>query len=295
MHVLAILGPRSRPHDLALFQKQLPDLKVLNTPEEGTVRDALATADVALIFGGDGTLHRHLNLLVAARSKVLLVPSGSGNDFAAVNGIRSARDAARLFADFLQGQAQLRQPDLGLVTTADGQSRYFSCCANVGLDADATRRANTYPDWLKASAGYLLGGLAAILAYQPQRLTVTRGEETMLDEAAWFAAVTNTPTYGGGLPIAPQASIWDGELDVTCLRKTPRWNVIRHYPRILSGTHVRLAEIHTFRATHVTISTVSPMPVYSDGDFVGSTPCEISLACRTISLISQHQDPIVPK
>jgi diacylglycerol kinase (ATP) len=287
MNVLAILGPRSRPQHLALFQKQFSDLIVLDTPDESTVSHALRAADLALIFGGDGTLHRHLNLLVDASKPVLLVPSGSGNDFATVHGIRSAADASRLFAAFLAGSAQTRDADLGLLTTADGQSRYFSCCANVGVDADATRRANTYPAWLKASAGYLLGGLAAILTYRPQRLTVTRGQEVMLDEDAWFVAVTNTPIYGGGLPIAPQASIWDGELDVTCLRQTSRWNVIRHYPKILNGTHVRLPEIKSFRATAIQIATASPSSVYSDGDYVGMTPCTVTLAPGALRVITR--------
>ncbi len=285
MIALALLGPRSRISDVALFQQQFPALKILETPDAATVRDHLDGADLALVFGGDGTLHRHLNPVVEAHTTVLPVPSGSGNDFAVVNGIRSPADAAQLFAGFLQGSALPRQSDLGLLTTADGQSRYFSCCANVGVDADATRRANTYPAWLKATGGYLLGGLGAILSYQPQRLTVTRGAETMLDENGWFAAVTNTPIYGGGLPIAPQASIWDGELDVTCLRQTSRWNVVRHYPKILSGTHVRLPVIKSFRAQQLRIETATPQPIYSDGDFVGSTPCEVSVAPRALTVL----------
>lgn len=290
MTALAILGPRSRPRDVALFQQQCLGLKVLSTPDEATVKEALAHADVVLIFGGDGTLHRHLNALVEARKPVLLVPSGSGNDFAVVNGIRSAADASQLFARFLQGNAHIRSADLGLLTTADGRAQYFSCCANVGVDADATRRANTYPVWLKASVGYLLGGLAAILTYQPQRLIVTRGlgsieKETMLDECGWFAAVTNTPIYGGGLKIAPQGSIWDSELDVTCVRETPRWNVIRHYPKIINGTHVHIPEIKAFRATHVRIETAIPQPVYSDGDYAGSTPCNASIAPRALPVV----------
>jgi diacylglycerol kinase (ATP) len=287
MTVIAILGPRSRPGDVALFQQQFPDLKILAMPASTEVEQNLSDTDLALIFGGDGTLHRHLNALVAAKVATLPVPSGSGNDFAVVNGIRSAADAAQLFADFLTGRIQPRPSDLGLLNTAEGRPLYFSCCANVGLDADATRRANTMPTWLKVRSGYLLGGLGAILSYEPQRLTVTRGPETMLDERGWFCAVSNTPIYGGGLPIAPQASIWDGELDVTCVRETPRWNLIRHYPKILNGTHIHIPEIKAFRAKQLRIETSTPQPVYSDGDFVGLTPCEITVVPRVLPVITR--------
>jgi diacylglycerol kinase (ATP) len=287
MRILAILGPRSRPGDVALFQQQFPDLKILATPASTLVEDNLAATDLALIFGGDGTLHRHLNALVAAKSAVLPVPSGSGNDFAVVNGIQSANTASELFVAFLQGNIQPRSADLGLLTAAEGLPRYFSCCANVGLDADATRRANAMPAWLKARSGYLLGGLGAILGYEPQRLTVSRGNEVMLDERGWFCAVSNTPIYGGGLPIAPQASIWDGELDVTCVRETLRWNLIRHYPKILNGTHVNIPEIKAFRAKQLRIVTAAPQPVFSDGDFVGSTPCDIAIAPGALRVLTR--------
>ncbi len=287
MTILAILGPRSRPGDVALFRQPFPALKLLETPDAATVEANLEHADLALIFGGDGTLHRHLNALVEAKTTTLVVPSGSGNDFAVVNGIRRAPDAAQLFAEFLQGNAQPHEADLGIVRTADGQSRHFSCCANVGLDADATRRANALPAWIKARSGYLLGGLGAVINYQPRKLTVLRGGEIMLAEKGWFVAVSNTPIYGGGLPIAPHASIWDGELDITCLRETPRWNIIRHYPKILSGTHVQLPVVKTFRAQQLRMETETPQPVYSDGDFIGATPCDVTVAPGALRVLTR--------
>lgn len=286
MKALAILGPRSRKEHLTLFQ-QLADVRVLSTPVPQEVEGALAEADLALILGGDGTLHRHLNALVASKVITVPVPSGSGNDFAAVNGVRSAQDAADLVRDFLAGKIEPVLADLGLVRPDSGVTQHFSCCANVGLDADAARRANALPAWLKSKGGYLLGGLGAILGYRPQRITVTRGNEVMFDEAGWFVAVTNTPIYGGGLPIAPQASIFDAELDVTCLRHTTRWNVVWHYPKILSGAHVHLREILAFRATALRITTAGRSPIFSDGDYLGETPCSITLAPKSLCILSR--------
>jgi diacylglycerol kinase family enzyme len=77
-------------------------------------------------------------------------------------------------------------------------------------------------------------------------------------------------------------------LDVTCLRATPRWNVVRHYPKILSGAHTRLPEILAFRAERVRIETVTPQPVYSDGDYVGETPCEVKVAPKALRLLTRQ-------
>ncbi|HUQ49747.1 MAG TPA: diacylglycerol kinase family protein [Terriglobales bacterium] len=285
MTVLAILGPRSRPQDLALFQARLPHLTVLHTPDTPTVRDNLVHASLAIIFGGDGTLNRHLGALVESNVPVLLVPSGSGNDFAQTNGIRNVQDALAAFHLFQSGQPLITYCDLGLLVTSEGHRRYFSCCANVGLDADATRRANSLPNWIKARSGYLLGGLAAIACYQPSRLTVNIDDNHAISENGWFVAVSNTPIYGGGLLIAPAASITDGRLNVTYLRATSRLNLIRHYPRILNGTHIHLPIIAACTAQNIVINTASLQPVYADGEPMGTTPCTISVAPRLIRVL----------
>src|SRR5216683_2115483 len=57
-------------------------------------------ADVILLFGGDGTIHRHLSQLVKLGLPVLVVPAGSGNDFARALGLRRVRDAQAAWRRF---------------------------------------------------------------------------------------------------------------------------------------------------------------------------------------------------
>src|SRR5450755_3868141 len=72
-------------------------------------------ADAILIFGGDGTVHRHLPALVRLQLPVLIVPSGSGNDFARDLNLRSTRDSLRMWRDFEAGKIQSRAVDLGTI------------------------------------------------------------------------------------------------------------------------------------------------------------------------------------
>ena len=53
-------------------------------------------ADAIVLFGGDGTLHRHLPQLVRLHLPVLIVPRGSGNDFARALGIPVGTVRSRL-------------------------------------------------------------------------------------------------------------------------------------------------------------------------------------------------------
>src|SRR5258708_20275932 len=72
-------------------------------------------ADVAVIFGGDGTVHRHLVELVERKIPLLVVPCGSGNDFARALGIRSLRDAADACRRYAPDQTTLRTTHLPLI------------------------------------------------------------------------------------------------------------------------------------------------------------------------------------
>jgi diacylglycerol kinase (ATP) len=286
MHALALLGPRARASDVARFQSSRPDFNILQSPDPAAVNRALSTQpDVVILFGGDGTLNRHLSALVQAKRPVLMVPSGSGNDFAMANGIFNLADALQAWKRFQQGECEILESDLGILKTSGGDRRYFSCCANVGLDADATRRTNQLPNWIKARKGYLIGGLAAIASFKPGKIQVTANDYPTISEQGWFVAVSNTPTYGGGLKIAPRASIRDGQLDVTYLRMTPRWNILLHYPKIMAGTHVRLPVISTFAAESIKIETDTPQPVYADGEYIGTTPCAVSVAPHSLPVL----------
>src|SRR6202021_2138117 len=72
--------------------------------------------DVVLLFGGDGTIHRHLSQLVKLGLPVLVVPAGSGNDFAGALGLRRVRDSIAAWQSFCEGRDNVRAIDLGVVT-----------------------------------------------------------------------------------------------------------------------------------------------------------------------------------
>src|SRR5205823_14682817 len=79
------------------------------------VEQLTADWDAALIFGGDGTVHRHLPQLHAFKIPVLVVPSGSGNDFAHSLGIHSPSIALRAWKYFCRYETNVREIDLGLI------------------------------------------------------------------------------------------------------------------------------------------------------------------------------------
>src|SRR5215831_12157482 len=103
---------------LALFAKQ-QDVRPFEVPGinvfTGNERDPTDTPDAALIFGGDGTLHRHLGTLALKKIPTLSVPIGSANDFATSVGIRSVADALAVWQQFVHTQTNTKLVDLGTI------------------------------------------------------------------------------------------------------------------------------------------------------------------------------------
>src|SRR5438093_12071225 len=129
MRAAVLFGLGSYEKQFKLIQKESHVTWLRGMPVSSTDADAI------LIFGGDGTVHRHLSELVALEIPVLVVPCGSGNDFARALGIRSVRDAVTAWRKYETDGSNLRAIDLGVICElGSGKTpHYFCCVAGVGI------------------------------------------------------------------------------------------------------------------------------------------------------------------
>src|SRR5258708_18074791 len=109
MRACVIFGLGTSPSDLKRFQAGSTTQWLQDLPASS------GDADAILIFGGDGTIHRHLPALVRLQLPVLIAPAGSGNDFARALNLRSLRDALAVWRDFESGETQARAIALGAI------------------------------------------------------------------------------------------------------------------------------------------------------------------------------------
>jgi len=69
-----------------------------------------------IVFGGDGSVHRVIQALANSDCPLLVVPTGSGNDFAEAIGMKTVGTAIAAWHKFLEGAGNTRTLDLGVVT-----------------------------------------------------------------------------------------------------------------------------------------------------------------------------------
>jgi diacylglycerol kinase (ATP) len=289
MRAAAIFGLGSSTRDLRDFQKSSSVEWMIGLPGEQEGVDAI------LVFGGDGTVHRHLGALVNRNVPVLVVPAGSGNDFARALAIRKVSDSLAAWNRFASGGANCRTIDLGLVkplVSASGsheiKATYFSCAAGVGLDGEVTRRANLLPRWLKSHGGYALSFPGALAAFRSFRLTLRSDAAEAGQDASRTATVAlfaNAPFYGGGMKVAPRARMDDGMLDVCLIRAIPKVKVLSLFPSVYLGRHLGVEGVEYFTAACSAVETDRTLSVYADGEYVCETPAEFRAARNALPVI----------
>jgi diacylglycerol kinase (ATP) len=277
MITTALLHPDVSPRIVDRFRTSSVEIRIQDNLEASTNLSA------ALVFGGDGTVHRHLPQLHQQKIPTLVVPAGSGNDFAKALGIRSVEIALRAWQQFCADGKNVREIDLGMIRAGD-QEILFCCVAGVGMDAEANARANRMPQWLKGRGGYVLAALQSLAAFKPVEMSVKTAQRE-IRRPAFFVAVGNAHRYGGGMKVTPRALPDDGLLDICVVSKLNKLKLLCWVPTIFFGGHLRLKQVEYFQAELVRIETERELELYADGDFACKTPVEIEVIRRALRVI----------
>jgi diacylglycerol kinase (ATP) len=284
MRAAAILGLNSPLKILRTFQAVPGTEWSMGCPESAE------QADVILILGGDGTVHRYLPTLFELKLPVLVIPCGSGNDFAQSLGLGNIQDSRSAWQEFVAGSHTIRAIDLIVVKElASGCQHYVCCAGGIGLDAEAARFANALPRWLRAHGGYAISVLPALFRYRPQPMKILwTGEDQKPPDGKkrlLCVAFANSPAYGGGMKIAPRAQMDDGKLDVCIVSDMPMLQFLRVFPSVYFGRHLRDRHVQYLQTTCLRIEPEFSLGVYGDGEYLCQTPIEISVIKGALRVI----------
>jgi diacylglycerol kinase (ATP) len=216
--------------------------------------------------------------------------------------LKSVRDSLAAWQRFCRDTGNVREIDLGIIATtdADGASaphnpHYFCCVAGVGLDSEVARKANRLPRWLRGHGGYALSVPATIFTFAPFPLKILTTAQPDVACDSWvarsnqptvLAAFANTPQYGGGMKIAPQAKMDDGLLDVCIVGAVDPFKLFCLFPTVYAGRHLGIKEVEYFQAPRVRVETEYPLDVYADGEYVCRTPVDVGVQPAALKVVT---------
>jgi YegS/Rv2252/BmrU family lipid kinase len=243
-------------------------------------RAAGAAGEIAAALGGDGLvgaiadgLRETAGMASSGEGLLAIVPAGRGNDFARTLGIpRNPAGAAAVIAN-----GRERAIDLGICG-----ERAFVGIASCGFDSDANGIANATR--VPGDAAYLYGALRALAGWRPARFELELDGEQLV-HVGYSVAAANGRQYGGGMVLAPDASLDDGRFDVVTVADVPKRRFLRGLPRVFSGRHVLNDEVAVRRARELRIAADRPFALYADGDPIAELPATVSTLPAAVRVI----------
>jgi YegS/Rv2252/BmrU family lipid kinase len=258
-------GGRRSSAILEHLRSEHPSSKVITNDDPAGVRELvrdldLEPKDTLLVLGGDGTIHQAVSGLFEASPDTLpalaILPCGSGNALAAALGVKS-----KLIAEETLRSGRLLPIDVAKVTTDSGTSHAINVVgwglpARVTLLAEKMRSSRGLPYTRAALRVLLFGDIAAVNTHY----------DSSVEARDLMGLACLTPEAGGGMPIAPDALLDDGEFDLVRVKPTSRLQLLLLFARLTQGWHLSARAVEHRRAQRLQIQFDEPRDIVVDGE-----------------------------
>jgi YegS/Rv2252/BmrU family lipid kinase len=252
-------------------------------------RDGVAVGRSRIfVLGGDGTFQVVANA-IGPHSEIVLgvLPAGGGNDLAKSLGLPA--DAVAAAKLLLAGEICFL--DAVCVRTSDGAERLYAGGGGLGLDAEASRYAGGSFRNVRGRLRYLLSAIRALANFHDLQVRIhfESEDEQIFSSAALLVGVLNTPSYGAGVRLAPEARTDDGLLDLVLLEHLGVFEVAAMLPTLLLNGEVRTKRQHHRCIKWARIETDRPCAFHGDGEIFGMTPVEIRIMPGALRVLRPRQ------
>ncbi len=239
-------------------------------------------------LGGDGTFQALVNAAYGSDVVLGVLPAGGGNDFAAA--LELPEDPVAAAEAILRGHAM--RVDLARARTADGRIRLYLGGGGLGIDAEATRYTNETFRRMPGRSRYVASALWAFCGHRAigVRAEFPDSDLPPMEVNSLLAAVLNTPTYGSGIRLAPDARLDDGWLDAAIVEDLSALQVLVLLPRLLKSGELRTSHVHRVRVQSVRFTTDRPCMFQGDGEILGPTPVVIEVVPQAVRILVPTQN-----
>lgn len=241
---------------------------------------AVEAGELPVVMSGDGLVGAVGGAMAGAETPLGIIPGGRGNDLARVLGIPG--DPEQAVATLFAGES--RRIDVG-----EANGKRFLGIVSVGFDSEANRLANE-THFLRGNLVYAYAALRTLAGWKPARFTI-RVDEERVRLSGYSVSIANSKAYGGGMYIAPDAELDDGEFDIVAVGSVGKLRFVANLPKVFKGTHVDADEVSVFRAPHLELSASKPFPVYADGEHLTDLPASLRVLPHALSVLVPAAGP----
>ncbi|MHA6686608.1 diacylglycerol/lipid kinase family protein [Mesorhizobium sp. A556] len=251
--------------------------------------------DLVIAAGGDGTASEAADGLLQASiegrgtAALALLPCGTGIDFARGLGLSGDLEASLKQI----AEAKGRRIDAGRISyvSDDGAlaSRHFINIASLGLSGATDRAVNAdkRKGRFSAKALFFWRTVFEFIRYRFQNVRITIDDGEPVEAKMALVAVANGRFFGGGMMIAPDAALDDGQFDIVILRAASKLKLIQDIRLLYGGRHRNHPSITILRGRKVVVEPVGDGDsalVDIDGESPGRIPATFEILPGALTL-----------
>lgn len=249
--------------------------------EQAAREAARAGAELIVSAGGDGTLNEVVNGIATEHCGTALgiVPLGTGNDFARTLGLPG--DVETAVEIIRAGQTR----DVDLVRVTSDRVRYFLNVSSGGFSGVVDEKLTPEMKQTWGPLAYLRSAAAAFSELRGYTTTVALDDTPGWETDLYNVVIANGRYVAGGVPIAPEAKIDDGLLDVVLIPERGPAELAIVAAQILLGRHLGSDAVIFRRAQKVAITSRPGMWFNVDGEMIGNEPAVFELLPKALHCV----------
>ncbi len=227
-------------------------------------------------LGGDGTVNEVLMGMMDSKSKLAIIPGGTGNDYA--RGLNIPKDANQAAKIILQDYSVK-------MDVVKEHTRAFGVVSTLGFPSTVLEYVNNHRDSLiKGSlvfAGAIIKTLHNLTSHEVG--IVIDGKPRNLSTVGII--LMNMPYGGGGLMFAPKARYDDGYISLVIIKDVGAFELLKTLPLVYFGKHINHPAVEIIPCRQVSITSSIRLAKSFDGDLDGFTPLEAVIVPQAVSVI----------
>ena len=261
-------------------------LRLTQRPGEAETyaRDAIrAGCDYVIAAGGDGTLNEVINGIATPHHVpgvcVGIVPLGTANDFA-----RSIELPASVEDNIDILRAKQTDP-IDLVRVTSDRTRYFVNVSAGGFSGLVDEKLTPEIKSTWGPLAYLRSAAAALPELHAYQTSIVFDDVERLMIELYNVIIANGQFVAGGLPIAREADLRDGLLDVVLVPRRPPAKMVLLAAEMLLGNHLSSNAVIFRRAKKISVRSQPGMWFNVDGELVGNEPVIFQIVPRGLEFV----------
>ncbi|HEV2339267.1 MAG TPA: diacylglycerol kinase family protein [Patescibacteria group bacterium] len=282
--ILYLINPSANENQaMSSWQKarrQMPHIprepvNILNIPDlKSFLLDK--NPDIIVIAGGDGTINKICESIIAFKKKPILAifPLGFGNALAHCLGVETTKKAAEVI--------KYAEKSIAIDVFSTTVPAFPLCIFTMGVGIDGYivyKRNYRYIGF----RSYILSAITGMMQHQKKQLTFTIDHNVTVKATASSLVITNAPIVGKNVVISENAKLNDGFL--SCILFSTKYSYITNL-RLKGFKHPFYSEDNKmyFKAKHIKIEGDSYVQIDGDSALINS-PIEIAILPKAVHFL----------